>query len=194
MNEFVGRLFGIDTKIHSIRRLRGKEIQLTRSFVPTSMFTSTESSITELAFVLFLRYQGRLASDCWRCSDGIHGGDWHGGERCYPSRSMVEYRLGSRAKAYGLKCGGFLLVYGCHSFLSYLHRFSVMYIMGWRWRGFLSSLDVDEPRREKRRVGERSDYYEAGIYSFPLTGDKCQTKTTIFDNSDDEGENGMSDR
>lgn len=36
---------------------------------------------------------------------------------------MVEYRLGSRAEAFSLKCDGFLLVYACHSFVVSNHRF-----------------------------------------------------------------------
>lgn len=49
--------------------------ELTRPFVPASMFTPTEGSITKLAFVLLLRYRGRF-------SRGIHCRGSGSGGRC----------------------------------------------------------------------------------------------------------------
>ena len=100
-----------------------EEGKLTRSFVPASVLAPAEGAIAKLALVFLFWDERGLPGGSRRSRDGIQSGGRHDCDGMLPFKTMVEYRLGTRAEACRLKCEGFLLVYVCHSFFLSNHRF-----------------------------------------------------------------------
>lgn len=101
----------------------GRSKKLTRSFVPAAVLAPAEGAIAELAFVLLFWDERGLPGRSRGSRDGIQSGGRHDCDGILPFKTMVEYRLGTRAEACRLKCERFLLVYVCHSFFLSNHRF-----------------------------------------------------------------------